>query len=264
MGIAGSARVLARNWVGVGIFLPASANGDDGAGLRVAVDLAPYPPWPWPWPHQLRDLGLRGPSSRLCPFCSAKAAEDGCGHAGAAGHSDAGPAPGSWEVGAGGRGPLRAGGALRRGGGLRGAGRETLLHLFHFFSSSRWGTWDFSSCCCFSSLQLWAWSSLETWVSWGGEGGGAGLGGPGLLELTRASPHLPPPECDETHPCEGLGRHATFRNFGMAFLTLFRVSTGDNWNGIMKVSAAGRGVPQRWLGPQKTALHLEPRLLGEM
>ncbi|XP_066560959.1 voltage-dependent T-type calcium channel subunit alpha-1G isoform X3 [Amia ocellicauda] len=41
-------------------------------------------------------------------------------------------------------------------------------------------------------------------------------------------------ECDEDHPCEGLGRHATFRNFGMAFLTLFRVSTGDNWNGIMK------------------------------
>uniref|UniRef100_A0A667XJN4 Ion transport domain-containing protein n=1 Tax=Myripristis murdjan TaxID=586833 RepID=A0A667XJN4_9TELE len=29
-------------------------------------------------------------------------------------------------------------------------------------------------------------------------------------------------------------RHATFDNFGMAFLTLFRVSTGDNWNGIMK------------------------------
>ncbi|XP_043384313.1 voltage-dependent T-type calcium channel subunit alpha-1G isoform X2 [Chelonia mydas] len=41
-------------------------------------------------------------------------------------------------------------------------------------------------------------------------------------------------ECDDTHHCEGLGRHATFRNFGMAFLTLFRVSTGDNWNGIMK------------------------------
>uniref|UniRef100_A0A8B9LF19 Calcium channel, voltage-dependent, T type, alpha 1H subunit a n=1 Tax=Astyanax mexicanus TaxID=7994 RepID=A0A8B9LF19_ASTMX len=35
-------------------------------------------------------------------------------------------------------------------------------------------------------------------------------------------------------PCEGLSRHATFENFGMAFLTLFRVSTGDNWNGIMK------------------------------
>ncbi|KAI1232406.1 hypothetical protein IHE44_0006866 [Lamprotornis superbus] len=43
-------------------------------------------------------------------------------------------------------------------------------------------------------------------------------------------------ECDDTHPCEGLGRHATFRNFGMAFLTLFRVSTGDNWNGIMKAT----------------------------
>ncbi|MEE6522187.1 hypothetical protein FKM82_020618 [Ascaphus truei] len=42
-------------------------------------------------------------------------------------------------------------------------------------------------------------------------------------------------ECSDSHPCEGLGRHATFRNFGMAFLTLFRVSTGDNWNGIMKV-----------------------------
>ncbi|KAM6897418.1 voltage-dependent T-type calcium channel subunit alpha-1G isoform 5-T5 [Xenentodon cancila] len=40
--------------------------------------------------------------------------------------------------------------------------------------------------------------------------------------------------CDDRHPCEGLGRYATFRNFGMAFLLLFRVSTGDNWNGIMK------------------------------
>ncbi|CAL1588979.1 unnamed protein product [Knipowitschia caucasica] len=41
-------------------------------------------------------------------------------------------------------------------------------------------------------------------------------------------------ECNEYNPCEGLSRHATFENFGMAFLTLFRVSTGDNWNGIMK------------------------------
>ncbi|XP_061534471.1 voltage-dependent T-type calcium channel subunit alpha-1H-like isoform X2 [Phycodurus eques] len=41
-------------------------------------------------------------------------------------------------------------------------------------------------------------------------------------------------ECSEENPCEGLSRHATFDNFGMAFLTLFRVSTGDNWNGIMK------------------------------
>ncbi len=41
-------------------------------------------------------------------------------------------------------------------------------------------------------------------------------------------------ECDEHHPCQGLGEHAHFRSFGMAFLTLFRIATGDNWNGIMK------------------------------
>ncbi|XP_075999196.1 voltage-dependent T-type calcium channel subunit alpha-1H-like [Genypterus blacodes] len=41
-------------------------------------------------------------------------------------------------------------------------------------------------------------------------------------------------ECNANNPCEGLSRHATFENFGMAFLTLFRISTGDNWNGIMK------------------------------
>ncbi|KAK1341634.1 hypothetical protein QTO34_018051 [Cnephaeus nilssonii] len=40
--------------------------------------------------------------------------------------------------------------------------------------------------------------------------------------------------CNEDNPCEGMSRHATFENFGMAFLTLFQVSTGDNWNGIMK------------------------------
>ncbi|XP_035224933.1 voltage-dependent T-type calcium channel subunit alpha-1H-like [Stegodyphus dumicola] len=41
-------------------------------------------------------------------------------------------------------------------------------------------------------------------------------------------------ECTDEYPCQGLGEHAHFRNFGMAFLTLFRVATGDNWNGIMK------------------------------
>ncbi len=41
--------------------------------------------------------------------------------------------------------------------------------------------------------------------------------------------------CNVEYPCEGMSRHATFENFGMAFLTLFQVSTGDNWNGIMKV-----------------------------
>lgn len=55
--------------------------------------------------------------------------------------------------------------------------------------------------------------------------------------LTR----LLPAECSEDNPCEGLSRHATFSNFGMAFLTLFRVSTGDNWNGIMKVRAGAVG-----------------------
>ncbi|KAL8568788.1 hypothetical protein ACOMHN_036972 [Nucella lapillus] len=41
-------------------------------------------------------------------------------------------------------------------------------------------------------------------------------------------------ECSRDHPCVGLSEHAHFKNFGMAFLTLFRVATGDNWNGIMK------------------------------
>uniref|UniRef100_H3DNA2 Calcium voltage-gated channel subunit alpha1 Ib n=1 Tax=Tetraodon nigroviridis TaxID=99883 RepID=H3DNA2_TETNG len=39
--------------------------------------------------------------------------------------------------------------------------------------------------------------------------------------------------CNADYPCEGMSRHATFENFGMAFLTLFQVSTGDNWNGII-------------------------------
>lgn len=39
---------------------------------------------------------------------------------------------------------------------------------------------------------------------------------------------------DTTVPCEGLDNHAHFKNFGFAMLTLFRVSTGDNWNGILK------------------------------
>ena len=44
-------------------------------------------------------------------------------------------------------------------------------------------------------------------------------------------------DCDDEHPCQGLGEHAHFKNFGIAFLTLFRVATGDNWNGIMKASS---------------------------
>ena len=32
--------------------------------------------------------------------------------------------------------------------------------------------------------------------------------------------------CEEEYPCQGLGEHAHFRTFGMAFLTLFRIATG--------------------------------------
>uniref|UniRef100_A0A8W4FPL3 Calcium voltage-gated channel subunit alpha1 I n=1 Tax=Sus scrofa TaxID=9823 RepID=A0A8W4FPL3_PIG len=51
--------------------------------------------------------------------------------------------------------------------------------------------------------------------------------------------------CNDENPCEGMSRHATFENFGMAFLTLFQVSTGDNWNGIMKVHVRGLGRENR-------------------
>ena len=39
-----------------------------------------------------------------------------------------------------------------------------------------------------------------------------------------------------------LNEHAKFRNFGVAFITLFRFSTGENWNGFMyNVAYAGLG-----------------------
>ena len=41
-------------------------------------------------------------------------------------------------------------------------------------------------------------------------------------------------ECSDDHPCNAMDEHASFVNFGMAFLTLFRIATGDNWSGIMK------------------------------
>ena len=40
-------------------------------------------------------------------------------------------------------------------------------------------------------------------------------------------------ECDEEFPCEGLGEHAHFRSFGMAYLTLFRIATGEYFNNIL-------------------------------
>ena len=72
------------------------------------------------------------------------------------------------------------------------------------------------------------------------------------LQSPRADrARVSPAECSDDNPCEGLSRHATFSNFGMAFLTLFRVSTGDNWNGIMKVAPEpswGAGRPGRRAG----------------
>ncbi|XP_042345439.1 voltage-dependent T-type calcium channel subunit alpha-1H-like [Plectropomus leopardus] len=41
-------------------------------------------------------------------------------------------------------------------------------------------------------------------------------------------------ECTDDYPCWALHRHANFRHFGMALLTLYRVCTGDNWSAIMK------------------------------
>lgn len=42
-------------------------------------------------------------------------------------------------------------------------------------------------------------------------------------------------ECDnDFHPCQGMSEHANFQSFGIAYLTLFRVATGDNWNALMK------------------------------
>ena len=80
-----------------------------------------------------RQPGWLGLAHDIALFCSAKATEDGCGHAGTPGHSDAGPAPGSWEVGVGGKGPLGKERVLAKG--LGGAGSEIQRHLFHRFSS---------------------------------------------------------------------------------------------------------------------------------
>ena len=48
-------------------------------------------------------------------------------------------------------------------------------------------------------------------------------------------------ECSTAQPCQGLGPHAHFRDFGSAMLTLFRIATGDNWNGILEVSEITSG-----------------------
>ncbi|CAF5076416.1 unnamed protein product, partial [Rotaria sp. Silwood1] len=43
-------------------------------------------------------------------------------------------------------------------------------------------------------------------------------------------------ECSEERSCTELDKHAQFKDFGMALLTLFRIATDDNWKGIMKVT----------------------------
>ena len=40
--------------------------------------------------------------------------------------------------------------------------------------------------------------------------------------------------CTDANPCDGFSKFANFENFGQALLVLFRLTTGDNWNGIMK------------------------------
>ncbi|CAF0755454.1 unnamed protein product [Rotaria sordida] len=61
-------------------------------------------------------------------------------------------------------------------------------------------------------------------------------------------------ECDDDHPCTGLNKHAHFKDFGMAFLTLFRIATGDNWNGIMKDALRNDDSPHSVKNPFMTAL----------
>jgi len=42
-------------------------------------------------------------------------------------------------------------------------------------------------------------------------------------------------ECSDAVPCEGFDAdHANFKNFGMGMLVLFRITTGDNWNGMLR------------------------------
>lgn len=40
-------------------------------------------------------------------------------------------------------------------------------------------------------------------------------------------------DCSDEIPCQGLDQHSNFKAFDAALLTLFRVATNDNWNGIL-------------------------------
>jgi len=54
--------------------------------------------------------------------------------------------------------------------------------------------------------------------------------------------------CTDSNPCDGFSQFANFEDFGMAMLTLFRLTTGDNWNGMMKdglrTAPESRGNPE--------------------
>jgi len=57
--------------------------------------------------------------------------------------------------------------------------------------------------------------------------------------------------CTSNFGCDGISEYANFKNFGMAMLVLFRLSTGDNWNGMMKDGL--RGEPPLSLVVNNTA-----------
>jgi len=46
-------------------------------------------------------------------------------------------------------------------------------------------------------------------------------------------------DCTVNNGCDGFSEYANFKNVGMAMLVLFRLSTGDNWNGMMKDALRG-------------------------
>jgi hypothetical protein len=50
--------------------------------------------------------------------------------------------------------------------------------------------------------------------------------------------------CTTANPCEGMNNKANFDHFFMALLVLFRLSTGDNWNGILKDALRDAPVDQ--------------------
>ncbi|XP_054899986.1 voltage-dependent T-type calcium channel subunit alpha-1H-like [Poeciliopsis prolifica] len=60
-------------------------------------------------------------------------------------------------------------------------------------------------------------------------------------------------ECTVDFPCLGLHRLSDFNNFMVALLTLYKVSTGDNWSGILKDTMPDCAVDDaKWCHPYLT------------